>query len=65
MHSSNKFTARHFIMIPFEDQNFINEYNNLCNKLKDVLGFEVKLSIIVEDENRSFTTLSCCIKSCF
>ena len=34
MHSSNKFTARHFIMIPFEDQNFINEYNNLCNKLR-------------------------------
>ena len=29
-----KYPVRHFIMIPFEDTNFIEEYNNLCSKLK-------------------------------
>ena len=29
-----KFPVRHFIMIPFEEENFITEYNNLCGKLK-------------------------------
>ena len=33
---SNKFTARHFIMIPFEDQNFIESYEELCSTLKSV-----------------------------
>ena len=32
--SHNTFTARHFIMIPFEDQNFIESYEELCTKLK-------------------------------
>lgn len=28
------FALRHFIMIPFEDAHFLEEYNNLCNTLK-------------------------------
>ena len=33
---SNKggFSVRHFIMIPFEDPKFLEEYNNLCGTLK-------------------------------
>ena len=31
---NNSFTARHFIMIPFQDENFIASYENLCEKLK-------------------------------
>ena len=31
---NNTFTARHFIMIPFQDENFIASYENLCEKLK-------------------------------
>ena len=30
----NYYTARHFIMIPFEDENFITSYEDLCSKLK-------------------------------
>ena len=34
MKNQNYFTARHFIMIPFEDENFIASYEELCAKLK-------------------------------
>lgn len=34
MKNKNTFTARHFIMIPFEDENFIASYEDLCSKLK-------------------------------
>ena len=34
MKHQNTFTARHFIMIPFEDENFIASYEELCAKLK-------------------------------
>ena len=34
MHSKNRFPVKHFIMIPFEDPKFIEEYNNICNNLK-------------------------------
>ena len=30
----NQFTPRHFIMIPFEDENFIKDYKNLCDLLE-------------------------------
>ena len=30
----NKYPVRHFIMIPFEDEKFLEEYNNLCNTLR-------------------------------
>ena len=30
----SKFTARHFLMIPFEDEGFIQSYEDLCSKLK-------------------------------
>ena len=31
---SHNFSVRHFIMIPFEDPQFIEDYNNFCNTLK-------------------------------
>ena len=30
----SKFPLRHFIMIPFEDHNFLEDYKNLCETLK-------------------------------
>ena len=34
MYSKNKFPVRHFIMIPFEDSNFLESYKNFCETLK-------------------------------
>jgi len=34
MKQQNKYPARHFIMIPFEDENFLTSYEDLCSKLK-------------------------------
>ena len=34
MKHQNTFTARLFLMIPFEDENFIASYEELCAKLK-------------------------------
>ena len=31
---NNKFPPRHFIMIPFEDENFIKDYKELCDLLE-------------------------------
>ena len=31
---NNKFSPRHFIMIPFEDENFIKDYKELCDLLE-------------------------------
>ena len=62
-----KFPVRHFIMIPFEDQKFLEDYNNFCNTLKsyspsnfdeDLLQKVSKLHISVlifdlkEDQNK-------------
>ena len=35
MQKKNYFPARHFIMIPFEDPQFIEGYKKLCQKLED------------------------------
>lgn len=34
MYSKNRFPVRHFIMIPFEDSNFLETYKNFCETLK-------------------------------
>ena len=62
-----KFPVRHFIMIPFEDPKFLEDYNNFCNTLKsyspanfdeDLLQKVSKLHISVlifdlnEDQNK-------------
>ena len=31
----NQFAPKHFIMIPFEDEKFIEDYKKLCDKLED------------------------------
>lgn len=64
---SNQFSVRHFIMIPFEDPNFLEDYKNFCNTLKsysppnfdeDLLQKVSKLHISVlifdlhEDQNK-------------
>ena len=33
-YTNNKFSPRHFIMIPFEDENFIKDYKELCDLLE-------------------------------
>ena len=40
-----KFSVRHFLMIPFEDENFIQSYEDLCSKLKseNPENFDVEL----------------------
>ena len=60
MKNQNYFTARHFIMIPFEDENFIASYEELCAKLKsenpenfDPVPYMEMLNVM---ESRGYTT---------
>ena len=34
----NQLAPKHFIMIPFEDEKFIEDYKKLCDKLEKLLS---------------------------